>query len=211
MKNAAHPAANETKKVHTVAKGTLSLAAQHNKRSTDKDALQKEAEQMPQAAEQALAAAAQALHDQETGKGEVGVDLASKTPANNVEQMDADIPRIVVREGLRGEKLVFFVDSETPQGTIEMYDTASPKAEKEVVKVLFYKQATGPIKDVKEKDKVVSAVVKAFNFPRIILRERLVKENSKIQQDDNGKANTVDLNDYKEKLIAAITKAIREA
>lgn len=192
-------AMNEARKSHANAAGkkkdTLSL--NYNKRSTDAPK-QDEEKKVPEAADAVLTAAVQALHD------------GAPAPSN-VEQMDADIPRIVVREGLRGEKLVFFVDSETPDGTIEMYDTSSGKAEKEVVKVLFYKQATGPIKDIKEKDKVVSAVVKAFNFPRVILRERLVKETSRIQQDDSGKAATVDLNSYKEKLIAAITKAIREA
>lgn len=196
MKNQAmqHAIVSAHKKAAEHKKGdTLSLP--HNKRSSDADA-QKSAEQaMPQVAEKALAEAAQALHDS----------------ASNVSSIDADIPRIVIREGLRGEKLVFFVDTETPQGTIEMFDVASGKAEKEVVKVLFYKQATGPIKDAKERDKVVAAAVKAFNFPRVILRERLVKENSKIQQDDSGKAEKVDLDSYKEKLIQAIVKAIREA
>lgn len=184
----AHTKAEENKKGDT-------LTLTHNKRASDADAAQKPAAANVPEADKVLTSAVQALHDS----------------ASNVSSIDADIPRIVIREGLRGEKLVFFVDTETPQGTIEMFDAGSGKAEKEVVKVLFYKQATGPIKDAKERDKVVAAAVKAFNFPRVILRERLVKENSKIQQDDSGKAEKVDLDSYKEKLIQAIVKAIREA
>jgi hypothetical protein len=173
---------------------TLSLP--HNKRATDADATQKPAnDAMPQAAEKALQQAAQALHD--------GV--------SNVSSIDADIPRIVVRQDVRGKQYVFFVDSEDrAAGTIEMFDVSTGKAEKETVKVEFYKQATKPVENVKEKDKAVEAVIKTFGVSRVIVRARLVKEGS-LQQDEEGKANTVDVAAWKQRLIAAVTKAIMEA
>lgn len=195
MKNTAmqHAIAKAHTKAEEHKKGdTLSLP--HNKRASDADAAQKPAAANMPEADKVLQQAAQALHD--------GV--------NNVTNIDADIPRIVVRQGLRGELYVFFVDSEDrAAGTIELFDVAAGKAEKEVVKVEFYKQATRPV-DGPEKDKAIKAVTKTFNVSRVISRSRLVKEGS-LGRDDEGKANTVDVDAFKQRLIEAVTKAILAA
>jgi hypothetical protein len=176
---------------HKNAEQKKPVSLDHNKRAEDKAA----DKAMPEAAEKALQVAAQALHD--------GV--------SNVSSIDADIPRIVVRQDVRGKQYVFFVDSEDrAAGTIEMFDVSTGKAEKETVKVEFYKQATKPVENVKEKDKAVEAVIKTFGVQRVIVRARLVKEGS-LQQDDEGKSNNVDVDAFKKRLIAAVTKAIMEA
>lgn len=197
MKNVAHTAPEAAnKKVHTVAKGTLSLAAQHNKRSTDKDALQKEAEQMPQAAEQALAAAAQALHDQATGKGEVG-----KAPEKQAEVAIEEIPRVVFRADVRGTAFAFWVDTMSlEKDTIIMLDMTHGK-EKEEVPLAFYK--TLKPMESKQRDKAVAALTEKLGINRIIVRDRLLKSHV-LERDTEGKVEAKHVADLEKSLLKAV-------
>lgn len=198
MKQANYAVADAVRKAHAKVedkqKGdTLSLP--HNKRASDADVAQKPAnDAMPQVAEKALQVAVQALHD----------------GANNVTHIDPETPRVVIRSDARSKLYAFFVDSENrTAGTLDMIDLSSGNAEKEVVNVSFYKQATMPVAD-DARDKAVAKLTKLLNVPRLIVRSRLVKEGS-LNRDDEGKSNTVDIEAFKKRLIASITKAILEA
>lgn len=180
-------------KAHKTAEEKNPVSLDHNKRESDRQPA--EVKHVQEVADKALQVAAQALHD--------GV--------NNVSSISPETPRIVVRKGLRGELYAFFVDSEDRQaGKIELLDVSAKKTEKELVDVSFYKQATKPVETDDEKDTVVKAVSKALNVPRVITRARLVKEGS-LGRDDEGKTSTIDIEAFKDKLINALVKAIREA
>lgn len=191
MKNAAmqHAIANAhktaEKKTHTVAKGTLSLAGEHNKRSTDVDAMKKEADQMPQAAEQALAVAAQALHDgKPLPQAEIG-----------------EIPRVVFRSDVRGTAFAFWVDTMSlEKDTITMLDMTHGK-EKEEVPLAFYKTLR-PM-ETKQRDKAVAALIEKLGISRIIVRDRLLKAHV-LERDTEGKVEKTDVANLEKKLLMAV-------
>jgi hypothetical protein len=111
---------------------------------------------------------------------------------------------IVVRKDRLGNFVVFDIDTHAKNEQGEFIDAWDGKSVKSAP-IDYYKIATKPV-STEESAKVSSDYAKAFKLTHVHVRQRL--EKNKIHGDNEGKANTVDIEDFKTRLKAAIIKAI---
>lgn len=128
--------------------------------------------------------------------------------ASNVTPIDKNqMVAIVPRVGILGEQLAFLPNTVNyDAGTIEYWNMK--KGQKPQVAPLEFYKVSKPVDDKTVSAHISGAFAKEFGHQHILSRERLVKRT--VQRDNEGNANTVDVEAYKERLIASITKAIRE-
>lgn len=181
----------EQKKARTVAKGTLSLSGHANKRSTDADNVQ-----MPAVAEDALAQAAQALHDVATKAVE------QVAPVQTTSHIDlSEIPRVVFRCDVRNSVFVFWVDTmDLHKKTISMLDMTHG-SEREEVPVDFYKTLR-PMEQ-KAQDKAVKQLTEKLGINRLVVRSRLLKSHM-LERDTEGKVDEKSIEALKANLLQAV-------
>lgn len=211
MKNQAmqHAIASATKahekKTHTVGKGTLSLAGNMNKRSTDNPAgnQQKAETSMPQAAEAALVSAVQTLHDDATKEIAVNTTKAAEKPAetpNNVVEM-GDIPAIVPRIDLLGNRVLFLVKTQNPDtGEIHYYNLKDGTVN--VAPVEYYR-STNPVEQEDVISKMVNQFMSKTGSKNVILRKRLIKGHV-LERDEDGKVDAKSVDTLKDNLLKAL-------
>ena len=138
--------------------------------------------------------------------------LANALHAANIQQIEKESkpdPMIVLRRDLLNNKYIFLVDSHNRStNTISFLD--GKKGSKPVEAPIQFYHNTLPIESEDERKALVNFYTKETGAKTVHLRQRLVK-SSVLERDEDGKGNTVDVDAYKQKLIAAITKAILEA
>jgi len=128
--------------------------------------------------------------------------------AKSTDQLDS--PALVCRVDLLGAKIVFLANSQDrTAGTIKFW--GGKKGDKTLVTapIDFYK-STRVIENEESVKKLVQDFSTTFGHKTVILRQRLVK-SSVLDRDEGGNTNSVNVDEYKQKLIAAITKAILDS
>lgn len=130
-------------------------------------------------------------------------------PVNkNTQPAVANAPAIVPRRDLLGNRILFLADTQNREaGTIQYWD--GKKGSKAGTAPLEFYKSTKPIESEEDVKKLVQDFSKEFGQKEVILRQRLIKE-SVLARDSEGKADKTDVDAYKIKLVAAITKAIME-
>lgn len=132
---------------------------------------------------------------------------AKSAPVTNVAPINAaKLKAVVVRRDLLGSTLVFDVDShvKTPEGEfIDYFDGKGMKT----APIQYYHVAKPVTADIAAK--TVEGYAKTMKLAQVHIRQRLVK--NLVNRDEQGNGNTVDIDNFKAKLLAAITKAIQEA
>jgi len=119
-------------------------------------------------------------------------------------------PMLVCRRTLLNEKIVFIAESQDRlKNTIDFWSGKKGDKTLTTAPLEFYK-STKPLETDEDVKALVQSYSTTFKVSSVILRQRLVKESS-IKQDDAGNTNTVNVDDFKQKLIAALTKAVMEA
>lgn len=133
--------------------------------------------------------------------------------ASNVQpinQKDASLVSIVPRLSVLGEPLVFLPASVNYEAnTIDFWD--GKKGSKVRTAPLEFYKISKPFDADRTEDsaKLGASFAKEFGHALIHSRQRLVKQSS-LQRDAEGKASQVDIEDFKKRLIAAVTKAVNE-
>lgn len=119
-------------------------------------------------------------------------------------------PMLVCRKTLLNERIVFIAETQDREAnTIQFW--AGKKGDKTLTTapLEFYK-STKPIDSEEDVKALVQVYSTTFKVSSVIVRQRLVKESS-IKRDEAGNTSTVNVDEYKQKLIVAITKAIMES
>ena len=131
-------------------------------------------------------------------------EAAAKAP--NVTPIDKNqMVAIVPRVGILGEQLAFLPNTVNYEaGTIEYWNMK--KGQKPQVAPLEFYKVSKPVDDKTVSAHISGAFAKEFGHQHILSRERLVKRT--VQRDNEGNANTVDIENFKSRLKAAIIKAI---
>lgn len=119
-------------------------------------------------------------------------------------------PMLVCRKTLLNERVVFIAETQNrEENTISFW--AGKKGDKTLVKApLEFYRSTKPCDSEEDVKRLVQDYTSTFKVSSVIIRQRLVKEGS-IKADDSGHTNTVNVDEYKKKLIAALTKTIMES
>lgn len=191
--------ANE-KKTHTVAKGTLSLAGDMNKRSTDKDSHTLANDTMPAAAEKALVDAAQALHDTVTKAATVAAGPQDSKKTDNGFDL-GEFPMIVPRVDLLQNRVIFLAHTQKKDtGEIQYINLKDGVLNTAPVE---YYRSTKPVDEeatLKDMVRKFSSLTGSKNFH---LRKRLVKSHV-LERDEDGKVDAKGLDDLQVKLLKAV-------
>ena len=136
--------------------------------------------------------------------------MEQQAPAKKVAQpIVGTAPAIVPRKDLLNNNILFLADTQNRDDNSIQYWDGKKGSQPTSVSLAFYK-STKPIESEEEVKKLVQDFSKQFGKKEVILRQRLIKE-SVLNRDADGKAEKTDVDAYKQKLIAAITKAIMEA
>lgn len=131
---------------------------------------------------------------------EAAVKASNVTPIDK-NQMVAIVPRV----GILGEQLAFLPNTVNyDKGTIEYWNMK--KGQKPQVAPLEFYKVSKPVDDKSVAAHISGAFAKEFGHQHILSRERLVKRT--VGRDTEGNANTVDIENFKSRLKAAIIKAI---
>jgi len=126
-----------------------------------------------------------------------------------IEKASVQAPMIVVRQDLLGNRYVFLVDThDRVNNTIKFWD--GKKGSKPADAPIQFYKGTTPIENEEIRKKLIQDFSKEFGHKEIVVRQRLVKFSAAMERDEQGQAATVDVNDFKTRLLAAITKAINE-
>lgn len=134
---------------------------------------------------------------------------SDKQQASNVQNIkDSTLVSIVPRLSVLGEPLVFLPASvDYDANTIDFWD--GKKGSKLRTAPIEFYRISKPYENQEDSGKLSGMFAKEFGHSLVHARQRLVK-NGKLQRDNEGKANAIDIEDYKKRLLAAITKAINE-
>jgi hypothetical protein len=118
-------------------------------------------------------------------------------------------PAIVPRKDLLGNHILFLADEQdTEAGTIKYWD--GKKGSKPSTAPIEFYRSTKPMDNEQDVQKLVQGYSKETNQKEFLLRKRLIKETV-LNRDVQGKSEKTDIDAYKQKLIAALTKAIMES
>lgn len=128
---------------------------------------------------------------------------------NNVQANNVNaLPAVIARTDLLGHNVLFLADTHNRENdTIQYWD--GKKGSKPTQAPIAFYHSTKPVQKAEDATKLVQDFSKETGAKEVIVRQRLVKESSLRRTPEGGVAPD-DLNAYKERLIAAITKAIRE-
>jgi hypothetical protein len=144
----------------------------------------------------------------EAEKKENKVETKQEQPANvasNVSPISAaKMKSIVVRKDILGSVVVFDVDSHVKREDGEFIDYWDGKSTK-VAPVDYYRKSTRPV-EMDEAKKVMEQYMKANKLQQAHLRSRL--EKNRFESESQGKAETVDINAFLDKLQDALIKTI---
>lgn len=133
---------------------------------------------------------------------------ANNTQANNANVMGAHVVSIIPRTDLLGHNVLFLADTHNREaGTIQYWDGKKGNKPQQAP-VEFYK-STKPIKGEEDAKKLMQDFSQEFGVKEFIPRQRLVKESA-LPRSAEGSISADDIEAYKTRLIAAITKAIKE-
>lgn len=140
---------------------------------------------------------AQALHNANVAE----IIKASEAPVHS--------PMLVCRKTLLNERIVFIAESQDREAnTIQFW--AGKKGDKTLTTApLEFYRSTKPVGSEEDVKALVQAYSTTFKVSSVIVRQRLVKESS-LKQDEAGNTNAVNVDEFKQKLIAALTKAVME-
>lgn len=118
------------------------------------------------------------------------------------------VPAIVVRKDLLGNRILFLADTQDlATGSIQYWD--GKKGSKPATAPIEFYKSTKPIENGEEVKKLVQDYSKEFQQKEVVLRQRLIK-STVLNRDEQGNTEKVNVDDYKQRLLAAVTKAINE-
>lgn len=133
-------------------------------------------------------------------------EAANKSAQTNVSPINAGkLKAVVVRRDLLGATLVFDVDSHVKNETGEFIDYFDGKSVK-TAPIQYYHVAKPVSSD--EAAKFVENYAKHMKVSQVQLRQRLIK--NLVNRADDGSVQKEDLEQWKQKLIQALTKTIME-
>ena len=131
---------------------------------------------------------------------------ATILPANTA-AVNHNIPMVIPRIDLLLNRVVFLANTlDRDAETIQYMDLK--KGKKETASLAYYKSTT-PVKESSDAIKMVNEFAKTTGAKELVMRERLVKASAPERKED-GSVSANDLTEWKQKLIAALTKTILE-
>lgn len=138
------------------------------------------------------------------------VTNTNAAPGNNIAPVPAANPMqsLVLRKDMLGNKYAFLPETEDREAkTVQMWD--GKKGSKPIpVDVRFYK-TTLPMENNEDIQEFVKAYSSTFGLKQIHIRKRMIKSGI-LERDDSGSVAQNDLTAWKEKLKAALIKAVDE-
>jgi len=137
-------------------------------------------------------------------KKEITVEQPTVQPANVAPIKQSKLKSVVVRKDILGTVVVFDVDSHVKREDGEFIDYWDGKSVK-TAPVAYYKVSTRPVPS-EEAAKIVEGYAKANKLSQVHMRQRL--EKNRFESEAQGKAETVDINSFLDKLQEALIKTI---
>lgn len=141
------------------------------------------------------------------GPMQAAIHAANISAKEKADKDDTPMPAIVARQDLLGNKIIFLADTQTKEGKITYWD-GKKGSKPSTAPIEFYK-STKPLATKEEVIKMVQDFSKEFGVKNVEIRQRLIK-GSVLHRDAEGNVEDKELDSYKERLIAAIAKTIRE-
>lgn len=120
-----------------------------------------------------------------------------------------ELPALIPRTDLLNQDVIFLANTlDRDAETIQYYDMK--KGSKPTTVSTAYYKSTRPVKDPARISQMVQQYSKEFGTKEVILRERLVKSSAAVERGDDGSVSKESLDEWKNKLVQALTKVIME-